>query len=391
MDLSEVQGCGSHLDCPPYLFCYSNLYIPESNESRICTCQRLYGRDGPNCEQYGIGAIAMLFTSIFFIKTGSSYLLKLATRIQQVWRSEIKGNLSATTKVQSNAQTALQTLSLVRKSVKKKNFFLLKAQLLYWLFFLSLSLVVLNITYLISTVWNDGITTTERTKLTPLKNLRDAWIILFTLAYNETILQLSVSWLSIGLSSTFKHEALATYIWQRIFVARIIQLFIPVFFFVLDHIVGNIFLIAALSLPCYCILLLALYKGSSVLVMKFKEAKDEKLKLQGMYIRTCVKGLALSATMLLIADTPLGFLSYFRPPLPDLIKKSLFPPRGGINYFLLGAHIIRHSGAFVLIGAILDYFDSSSQKNMRKKSSVVKKSFLASQRASKSQQSTVGE
>eukprot|EP00924_Labyrinthula_sp_SR-Ha-C_P014433 snap_masked-scaffold_20-processed-gene-5.44-mRNA-1 protein AED:1.00 eAED:1.00 QI:0/0/0/0/1/1/2/0/365 len=351
--------CNRNVDCTHGLFCYPNLYQKELNSSKVCSCARVYGWTGVDCLDYGIGSFFLFTISTIIVKTQTKFTIQIITRLVELWTRDSRTGKSFLRRDSTIPLYSIQFLKKLKTSFRWSNALIFKAQLLYFLLGLALLTALLDFTYLYTLFNPDDIYTEGTQKWLPGKKARDIFILTQRNIFFLTILQISVCWLSIAMKGVFSTEQNLHYAKKMIYLIRFFQVVLPISFFVCYKRVPSIFNISNIFFGVYGLATSAVYFCSRPLFKKMSNAQDPELKRQAKLLNTCVKDIFISAFIVSIATVPIAILADRTPSLPLWLIKTIYPEKGGVNYYILVPHIIRTFGYGYLICCMVKYFDRS--------------------------------
>eukprot|EP00924_Labyrinthula_sp_SR-Ha-C_P003063 snap_masked-scaffold_50-processed-gene-0.19-mRNA-1 protein AED:1.00 eAED:1.00 QI:0/0/0/0/1/1/2/0/369 len=357
--------CEVDADCPGTTFCIETLWFSETEDGSGCMCARLYGWKGEECEEQGAGTFAMYFAASTFFLLSTFYFLKSVQMVYSFLTEDFSTKTTAITKKVPTENTEdIEKQKVVEKKKKKfikKNFFLLKAQILYLVIFLCFSLMLVTFSFLLTAANPEKIYLEGDFKILYAKKFRD-WAIVFSfLFYFTCYSQLALTWLDIGKSASLSNEKYSRYFNFRFNMVRFFQVTFFIISFGMYLSAPNIFYGAFLGIPAYGILVYYLYRGRKILAGRLEETNSSKLLRQAALVKTCFKKLQFSAVGFVVGSMMLA-ATLFSAGFPLFLQQALYPKPGGINYYMLSSQIIRHGSVISLAKYVLDYCDQAARK-----------------------------
>eukprot|EP00924_Labyrinthula_sp_SR-Ha-C_P014747 maker-scaffold_43-snap-gene-0.5-mRNA-1 protein AED:0.12 eAED:0.12 QI:81/0.33/0.25/1/1/1/4/0/353 len=317
--------CQADIDCPGNGFCIRNLWFSKTEDGSGCMCARLYGWRGENCEEQGVGTIVYYLVTASFLLLAMYYFIKSLRILYFFLIQDLSQIALAVTKnkITGNTEDVEQQEVLQKKGNKfiRRNFFLLKAQILYLLIVLCFFLIIVTLSFLITAANPQGVYLDGVRRVPYGKRFRD-WIIRFwNLFYFTAYSQLALTWLDIGRSATLSNKKYSMYFIWRFNAVRI---------------------------AAYGILVFYLYRGRKFLAGRLEGTSSRKLLRQALLIRTCFKKLQISAACYVISSGMLAVSFLYASEFPLFLQMSLYPKPGGISYYMLLAQILRHTAIITL-------------------------------------------
>eukprot|EP00924_Labyrinthula_sp_SR-Ha-C_P014764 snap_masked-scaffold_43-processed-gene-0.38-mRNA-1 protein AED:1.00 eAED:1.00 QI:0/0/0/0/1/1/2/0/285 len=280
----------------------------------------------------------MYLVAITFLVLATFYFVKSVQILYSFLTQDFSLKASVITKNITTGNTEdLEKQQIVQKSKPKfikRNFFLLKAQILYLIILLCFFLMLVTVSFILTAANPTKIYLDGPFKVLFGKKFRD-WIIrLWNLLYFTAYSQLALTWLDIGRSATLSNRKYSKYF---------------------------VFRFNAIRIPAYGILVFYLYRGRKFLAGRLEGTSSRKLLRQALLIRTCFKKLQISAACYVIASGML-VTTLFSSEFPLFLQMSLYPKPGGINYYLLLAQILRHTAIITLAKYVLEYLEEAAKK-----------------------------
>eukprot|EP00924_Labyrinthula_sp_SR-Ha-C_P014385 snap_masked-scaffold_20-processed-gene-4.31-mRNA-1 protein AED:1.00 eAED:1.00 QI:0/-1/0/0/-1/1/1/0/291 len=284
-------------------------------------------------------------------------------RVLQLWTRDINTGKSALGRESALSLYSAEFAQKLRRSFRLSNALVFKAQLLYFLFALALFTALLDFSYLYTLFNPDDVYVDEKRKWLPGKKARDFFIMSQHNLYFSGILQTAICWFTIGVKGTFATDEIIHYVQRRVYLIRFFQIALPISYVISYKRAPNIFNTSALFFLCYLLVIVAIYVASRTLFRKMNNAEDGELRRQAGLLNTCVRDIIISCMLVFLTVVPLALLSTLRPVLPLWLIRTIYPEKGGVNYFILVPHVFRTIGFSYFVNSMLKYFDRSAEKN----------------------------